>query len=108
MRIANEEVFGPVLSVLQVRDEAEALRVANAVEYGLTAAVWTRDLDRAHRFAAGFEAGFVWVNGSAQHFAGVPFGGWKASGVGQEESLDELLSFTRTKAVTVFGALRPL
>ncbi|WP_219470165.1 aldehyde dehydrogenase family protein [Nonomuraea rhizosphaerae] len=104
MRVANEEVFGPVLSVLTFEDDDEALRLANAVEYGLTAAVWTRDLVRAHRFAAGFEAGFVWVNGSSQHFPGVPYGGVKASGVGREECLEELLGFTQTKAVTVFGA----
>jgi 2-formylbenzoate dehydrogenase len=104
MRIAREEVFGPVLSVLRFRDETEAMRLANAVDYGLTASVWTSDLLRAHRFAAAFEAGFVWVNGTSQHFAGVPYGGWKASGLGREESLDELLSFTRTKAVTIFGA----
>jgi 2-formylbenzoate dehydrogenase len=106
MRVANEEIFGPVLSVLTFSDDDEALRMANAVEYGLTAAVWTRDLARAHRFAAGFEAGFVWVNGSSQHFPGLPYGGVKASGVGREESLEELLGFTQTKAVTVFGVGR--
>ncbi|GAA3545519.1 aldehyde dehydrogenase family protein [Nonomuraea rosea] len=104
MSVANHEIFGPVLSVLTFTREEEALCLANAVEYGLTAAVWTRDLARAHRFAAAFEAGFVWVNGSSQHFPGVPYGGVKASGVGREESVEELLGFTQTKAVTVFGA----
>lgn len=108
MRIAREEIFGPVLSVFRFGDEAEALRMANAVDYGLTASVWTSDLLRAHRFATGFEAGFVWINGTARHFAGVPYGGWKASGVGSEESLEELLSFTRGKAVTVIGATEDL
>jgi 2-formylbenzoate dehydrogenase len=72
------------------------------VDYGLTASVWTNDLRRAHRFAAAFEAGFVWVNGTSRHFPGVPYGGVKASGVGREESVEELLSFTQTKAITVF------
>jgi 2-formylbenzoate dehydrogenase len=80
------------------------LRLANAVDYGLTASAWTSDLLRAHRFAAAFQAGFIWVNGTSQHVAGVPYGGWKASGIGREESLEELLSFTRTTAVTIFGA----
>lgn len=104
MRIAKDEVFGPVLSVLTFRDDAEALRIANAVEYGLTASIWTRDLARAHHFAAAVEAGYVWINGVSAHFPGLPYGGWKASGVGSEESIDELISFTRTKAVTIFDA----
>jgi 2-formylbenzoate dehydrogenase len=104
MRIAHDEVFGPVLSVLTFTDDDEALRIANSVGYGLTAAVWTRDLARAHRFAAGFEAGYVWVNSSSRHFPGVPYGGVKASGVGREECLDELLSFTQVKAVTIANA----
>lgn len=99
--VARDEIFGPVLSVLSVRDEAEAVEVANSIEFGLTAAVWTNDLRQAHRMAAGLEAGYVWINGSARHYWGLPFGGWKSSGVGSEESTEELLSYTQIKAVTV-------
>ena len=98
---AVEEIFGPVLSVLTFRDEAEAIEIANRTEYGLTAAVWTSDVTRAHRMVAQLEAGYVWVNGSARHYWGLPFGGVKASGVGREESVEELLSYSQTKAVTV-------
>ncbi|GLZ09655.1 NAD/NADP-dependent betaine aldehyde dehydrogenase [Actinomadura sp. NBRC 104412] len=98
---AVEEIFGPVLSVLTFRDEAEAVEIANRSRYGLTAAVFTGDVARAHRMASALQAGYVWVNGSARHYLGLPFGGVKSSGVDREESLDELLSYTETKAVTV-------
>jgi acyl-CoA reductase-like NAD-dependent aldehyde dehydrogenase len=103
-RIAQEEVFGPVLSVIPFDDEAEAVRIANGVAYGLTASVWTNDLNRALRVARKFEAGFVWVNGSTQHFANVPYGGVKGSGVGgKEESLEELLGYTEEKVINVMS-----
>jgi 2-formylbenzoate dehydrogenase len=98
---AVREIFGPVLSALTFRDEAEAVRIANQSEFGLTAGVWTSDVTRAHRMAAQLEAGYVWVNGSSRHYWGLPFGGLKGSGIGREESVDELLSYTETKAVTV-------
>lgn len=101
MRIAREEIFGPVLSVLRWRDEEEMLRAVNGVEYGLTAAIWTRDLARAHRTAARAEAGYVWINGSSSHFLGAPFGGYKQSGLGREECLEELLACTQIKNVNV-------
>ena len=99
--LAQTEVFGPVLSVMTFRDEDEAVRIANSVPFGLTGAVWTDDVRRAHRVAGRLEAGYIWINGSARHFWGVPFGGFKDSGVGREESLEELQSFTQLKAVSV-------
>ena len=101
MRIAKEEIFGPVLSVFKWRDENEMFEAVNAVEYGLTASIWTKDLKTAHRAAARVEVGFVWVNTVGAHFLGAPFGGYKQSGMGREESADELLEYTQIKNVNV-------
>jgi 2-formylbenzoate dehydrogenase len=99
--LAQEEVFGPVLSVLTYADADEALRIANSVEYGLTASIWTNDLSAAHRMAAAVDAGYVLVNSPSRHFWGLPFGGVKSSGVGREESSEELVSYTETKTTTI-------
>ncbi len=100
MQIAREEIFGPVLSVLSWTDYETMLADANAVEYGLSAAIVTDDLRWAHETAERLEVGFVWVN-SAGHFTGTPYGGWKQSGFGREDGLDELLSYTQLKNVNV-------
>lgn len=101
MRIAREEIFGPVLSVLRWSDLDEAVEIANAVDYGLTGAIWTRDITVAHRVAQRLEVGYVWVNDAATHFAGTPFGGFQNSGIGREESVEEVVSYTRQKTVHV-------
>jgi acyl-CoA reductase-like NAD-dependent aldehyde dehydrogenase len=102
MRIAREEIFGPVLSIMKWRTEEEAVAMANATEYGLASGVWTRDLATAMNMARKLQSGFVWINTTARHFVGTPFGGWKNSGLGLEECLAELLSYTHNKAVHVF------
>ena len=99
MRIGKEEIFGPVLSVLKWHDEADMLAQVNQVEYGLTCSIWTNDLVTAHRTAAAVEAGFVWINEVSKHFLGAPFGGYKQSGIGREECIEELLDFTREKNI---------
>jgi acyl-CoA reductase-like NAD-dependent aldehyde dehydrogenase len=100
-RLAREEIFGPVLVTLPFSDYAEAVRLSNGVAYGLTAAVFTRDLATAHAYARDVEAGYVWVNDSSAHFPGAPYGGMKDSGVGREESPDELASYGQVKNVNV-------
>ena len=77
------------------------LAEVNAVEYGLSCAIYTRDLATAHRAASRVDAGYVWINGTGRHFLGAPFGGYKQSGQGREESFDELLSYTQIKNVHV-------
>lgn len=101
MRIAREEIFGPVLSVIQWSDEQSVLAMANELEFGLTASVWTRDLAVAHRAASALDVGYVWINGSSAHIPGAPFGGTKQSGLGREECLEELFAFTQTKNVNL-------
>lgn len=99
--LAQEEIFGPVLAVLRFTDEEEAIAIANSTRYGLTASVFTRDLARAHRFAEKVDAGYVWINQVSRHVFGAPFGGVKDSGLGREEELDELLSYTQVKNVHI-------
>jgi betaine-aldehyde dehydrogenase len=101
MRIAREEIFGPVVGVFKWTDEATMFDQVNAVEYGLTASIWTNDLTTAHRAAAAVEAGFVWINDISKHFLGAPFGGYKQSGIGREECIDELLAFTQEKNINI-------
>jgi betaine-aldehyde dehydrogenase len=99
--IAREEIFGPVLGVFKWSDEAAMIEEVNAVEYGLTASIWTNDLNAAHRTAMAVEAGFVWINEFGKHFLGAPFGGYKQSGLGREECFEEMLSFTQEKNIHV-------
>jgi betaine-aldehyde dehydrogenase len=100
-RLADEEIFGPVLAAMTWRTEAEAIALANAGRYGLTAAVWSTDIDRAFRIADAVDAGYLWINDVETRFPAVPFGGWGDSGVGSEHGLDEILAFTRVKAVNL-------
>ena len=99
MRIAREEIFGPVISVLPWDDWQDVLAQANSVEYGLTASVWTADLDLAHATAHSLEAGYVWINDSSTHYWGTPFGGFKNSGTGREESVEELKSYMEQQVI---------
>jgi betaine-aldehyde dehydrogenase len=101
MRIASEEIFGPVLCVLKWSDVDSVMRAINSVDYGLTCSIWSNDLNRAHRAAQAVEAGYVWINETGKHFTGAPFGGFKQSGIGREECLSELLSFTREKNIHI-------
>jgi acyl-CoA reductase-like NAD-dependent aldehyde dehydrogenase len=101
MRIGREEVFGPVLSILKWRERDEVLAMANATEFGLTAGVWTNDIGTAMGMARELETGLVWINGGGRHFLGTGFSGWKNSGLGREECLEELLSYTQSKSVHI-------
>ncbi|HWD03420.1 MAG TPA: aldehyde dehydrogenase [Amycolatopsis sp.] len=101
MEIAQEEIFGPVLSVLRFRTEDEAIRIANATRYGLGAGVWTNDVRRAHRVAHQLRAGNVWVNAYRMVDPSVPFGGNGHSGWGRESGVDAVREYTDTKAIWV-------
>ena len=101
MKIAREEIFGPVLSVLDFEDVDDAIRQANETIYGLAAGVWTRDVGKAHRFAREVQAGTVWVNTYNRYDSASPFGGYKQSGFGRDLGRHALEQYTQTKSVWV-------
>ena len=101
MSIVREEIFGPVMSVLTFDDEAEVVARANDTEFGLAAGVFTRDIQRAHRVVAALEAGTIWINNYNITPIEVPFGGYKQSGIGRENSLAAINHYTQLKSVYV-------
>jgi len=100
MRIGSEEIFGPVMSIMTWSDYDEMIEIANGLMYGLTASIITNDFKLAMRTAERVEAGYVWVNSSGRYL-GAPYGGWKQSGIGKEETFEELLSYTRVKNINM-------
>jgi acyl-CoA reductase-like NAD-dependent aldehyde dehydrogenase len=106
--IAQEEVFGPVVTVIPFEDEADAVRIANDVRYGLMATVWTGDPARGHRLAARIKSGTVGINMPFTAFPGIPFGGYKQSGFGRELGIETLELYLETKSVIVATGTRPL
>ena len=101
MKIAQEEVFGPVLSILRFRSDADAIAIANQTEFGLAAAVWTSNLDRALTVSRAVRAGTVWVNTYRSSSPAAPFGGFKRSGLGRERGKEALLDYLQTKNVMI-------
>jgi aldehyde dehydrogenase (NAD+)/betaine-aldehyde dehydrogenase len=108
LEIAQEEVFGPVVTVTPFEDEKEAIRLANDVRYGLMATVWTGDPARGHRLAARIKAGTVGINMPYTAFPGIPFGGYKQSGFGRELGIETLDLYLETKSVIVSTGSRPI
>jgi acyl-CoA reductase-like NAD-dependent aldehyde dehydrogenase len=101
MRIAREEIFGPVLATIRFKDAEDAVAKGNATVYGLAAAVWTRDISKAHRVARAIKAGTVWINTYNLYDPALPFGGFKESGFGRDQGKDALEKYTQTKSVWV-------
>ncbi len=101
MTIAREEIFGPVLAGIEFGEMDEAIRLANETQYGLAAAVWTRDIGKAHRVARKLQAGTVWINTYNNYDAAAAFGGYKMSGYGRELGMHALEHYTQIKSVWV-------
>ncbi|KAI1500712.1 dehydrogenase [Biscogniauxia marginata] len=105
MRIAKEEMFGAIVTVTPFNTFEDAVRIANSIEYGLTAAVFTRDQVKANRFVRAIEAGMVWVNNYKRNVLGTPFGGFKHSGYGREHCIETLYEWSQPKAVHTLSGL---
>mgnify|MGYP003958724235 FL=1 len=99
MRIAQEEVFGPVLSVIRFKDEDQAISIANDIDYGLAAGVWTKSLNRAVNVSEQLQAGTVWVNTYRSTSYTSPFGGYKSSGLGRENGQQAIKEYLQVKSV---------
>jgi acyl-CoA reductase-like NAD-dependent aldehyde dehydrogenase len=107
MTVAQEEIFGPVVTVIPFEDEKDAVRIANDVRYGLMATVWTGDPARGHRLARRIKAGTVGINMPYTAFPGIPFGGYKQSGFGRELGLETLDLYLEPKSVLVSTSPKP-
>jgi aldehyde dehydrogenase (NAD+)/betaine-aldehyde dehydrogenase len=107
MIAAQEEIFGPVVTVIPFEDEADAVRIANDVKYGLMATVWTGDPAKGHRIASKIKSGTVGINMPYTAFPGIPFGGYKQSGFGRELALETLDLYLETKSVVTYTGSRP-
>jgi 4-(gamma-glutamylamino)butanal dehydrogenase len=101
MKIAQEEIFGPVAAVIPFKDVADATRIANDSIYGLAASIWTSDLTTAHRLARDVEAGVVWVNCFDHGDMTQPFGGYKQSGQGRDKCFETVLAHMQTKSIWI-------
>jgi acyl-CoA reductase-like NAD-dependent aldehyde dehydrogenase len=108
MRVAQEEIFGPVVSVITFKDEDDLIKQANNTIYGLSAGIWTRDITRAHRFAKEIHAGVIWINTYNMFNAASPFGGFKQSGYGREMGKHALEMYTHVKSVWVDLSGKPI
>jgi len=101
MRIAREEIFGPVVGVIKFKTEEEAVAIANDTEYGLVAGLWTQNVGRAHRVAAQIQAGMVWVNTYRYIRYNIPYGGYKVSGLNRENGAEGLEPYFETKSTII-------
>jgi acyl-CoA reductase-like NAD-dependent aldehyde dehydrogenase len=107
MEVAQEEIFGPVVTVIPFEDEKDAIRIANGTKYGLFATVWTGDPARGHRLASRIKAGEIGINMPYTAFPGIPFGGYKQSGFGRELGLETIDLYLETKSVLVSTGAKP-
>jgi aldehyde dehydrogenase (NAD+) len=108
MRVAQEEIFGPVVSIITFENEDDLIKQANEVVYGLSAGIWTKDITRAHRFAKAVKAGVIWINTYNMFNAASPFGGYKQSGYGREMGKHALEMYTHVKSVWVDLSGKPI